>query len=65
MTRDGLAAIFSSLLGVILWIGSALLLWLVTPLTGAALVLAALGLTFCIGLAGWSAMALWERRRRR
>jgi hypothetical protein len=57
------AAVFSSMLAVMLWVGSILLLRL-TPLTGVAFWLASFGLTLGVGLLGWSVLALWERHRR-
>ena len=56
------AAVFTTVLTFVLWFCSILILRL-TPLTGAALLLASLGLTFCLAALGWSVLTLWGRTR--
>jgi len=58
------AAVFSTVLTFVLWFCSILILRL-TPLTGAALLVASLGLTTCVAMLGWLSLTLWERTRRR
>jgi hypothetical protein len=61
---NGAAAVFSSIVAVMLWVGSLLLMRL-TPLTGLAFFLGSFGLTLCAVLLGWSVLTLWERHRAR
>ena len=58
------ATVFSTVLTFVLWFCSILVLRL-TPLTGAALLLASLGLTVCLAALAWLVLTLWERTRQR